>query len=440
MRDQFSRQFRGRERGVTLLIVAVAMLSMFAMAALAIDVVTLYVAEGETRRAADAAALAAAKVFVSSGFTSGQLGPPSSGTTQSLVCNGSTGFSDLEAQAVVNQNKIGGATASTVTTSCTFSQPENPQITVTVRRGGLPTFFARIWGITGSHVSATARAEAYNPSGQTVPIQVGSVKPWLVPNCDPSHTTPANANCAGGAAYFLDPATNYGIANSGFFIGTQLTLQEITPGTSGLVAASNYYAIDIPITASSASCPNPSAIWGTCGPVDSTAPSYFETIACANSVQLACGMSTGQSLSVDPGSGTTFPTHQAAMCLIHANNFSPPPNQGQDTFNVTGIGAPTTVTGGDNNPDTSLRGVSNISRSDSIVTVPLWDGTNLCPSGPCTSFNIVGFMQLGIQAVRKPSKGVVDAVILNVSGCGSATGGTPISGGGVSPIPVRLIQ
>jgi len=61
---------------VTILLVAVAMMALLAMAALAIDIVTLYVSEGEAQRVADAAALAGAKVFVSSGFTSWQLGDP----------------------------------------------------------------------------------------------------------------------------------------------------------------------------------------------------------------------------------------------------------------------------------------------------------------------------------------------------------------------------
>src|SRR5437667_7114384 len=100
--------FRRRERGVTILIVAVAMMAMFAMAALAIDIVTLYVSEGEAQTAADATALAGAKVFVSSGFTSGQLGDPTLSTAQNLVCNGSTGLADLQAQAVANHNLVAG--------------------------------------------------------------------------------------------------------------------------------------------------------------------------------------------------------------------------------------------------------------------------------------------------------------------------------------------
>src|ERR1700746_593296 len=97
---------RRGERGVTILIVAVAMIAMLAMLALAIDVVSLYAAEGDAQRTADAAALAGAKVFVTSGFTSGQLGDPASGAAQSLVCNGSTGLAELEAQAVGNQNPV----------------------------------------------------------------------------------------------------------------------------------------------------------------------------------------------------------------------------------------------------------------------------------------------------------------------------------------------
>jgi hypothetical protein len=73
--------------------------------------------------------------------------------------------------------------------------PKNPQITVTVQRTGLPNFFARNLGTRTASVTRTAKAEAYNPSGQSVPIQVGSVKPWLFPNCD----LPA---CAGGPAFF----------------------------------------------------------------------------------------------------------------------------------------------------------------------------------------------------------------------------------------------
>ena len=51
---------RRRERGVTMVLVVLAMVGIIAMAALSIDVVTLFLAREEAQRAADAGALASA--------------------------------------------------------------------------------------------------------------------------------------------------------------------------------------------------------------------------------------------------------------------------------------------------------------------------------------------------------------------------------------------
>ena len=58
-----------KQRGQTLVLVALCLVVLISMAALAIDLTTLYVARGEMQRAADAAALAGAQAFVSSGTT-----------------------------------------------------------------------------------------------------------------------------------------------------------------------------------------------------------------------------------------------------------------------------------------------------------------------------------------------------------------------------------
>src|SRR6516162_2483162 len=58
-----------QQRGQTMILVAVSIVSLLAMAALAIDVVTLYVARTEIQGAADAAALAGAKAIADSGLT-----------------------------------------------------------------------------------------------------------------------------------------------------------------------------------------------------------------------------------------------------------------------------------------------------------------------------------------------------------------------------------
>ena len=98
---------------------------------------------------------------------------------------------------VAKQNQIGGQnlTAANVI-CCVFGGPDtNPTVTVKVQRTDLPTFFARIWGVMQVAVAASATAEVYNPSGastvggSTPPVAPLCVKPWLLPNLDPSGGT-----------------------------------------------------------------------------------------------------------------------------------------------------------------------------------------------------------------------------------------------------------
>jgi hypothetical protein len=425
-----------RERGVTIVITAVALIVMLAMAALAIDVVTLYVASGEAQKNADAAALAGAKAFVSSGFTSGQLGDPTTGAAQSQVCNGSTGLADYQAQAAAQKNFIAGTAPTTVTTSCTFPV-SNPQITVVVTRTGLPTFFARIWAAAASSVSATSKAEAYNPSGSsTVPIKVNSVKPWLIPNCDPNQTV---LPCPAGKT-IVDPAANYALNNPAAYIGKFFVFTQAKNPPAPL-----YYALDLVPQATD--CPSSSAPpAGSCNQLGTTA--YHDNIACANT---ALTLSCGDTVTVLPNTGSVAvrnKTEDAIQCLIHTDDNGNPPNScatdGDPDCFLTG--APVSINGGASNPNPAMR-VANISRSDSIVTVPIFDyqtaANNPCPGGVCGgTATVTGFLQLGIQSVSlPPPKGTIGAVVLNAAGCDPSSAGNPaVSGGGVSPIPVRLTQ
>jgi hypothetical protein len=75
--------------------------------------------------------------------------------------------------------------------------------------------------------------------------------------------------------------------------------------------------------------------------------------------------------------------------------------------------------------------------------VPVYDGqTDLCPSpGSCVApqQKIIGFLQLGIQQVR--TDGDIVAVIMNAVGCNIGnTGNNVVSGGGITAVPVRLVQ
>src|SRR5260370_2292426 len=168
-RSARARSTRARERGVTMILVAVAMVAIIAMAALSIDVTTLYLVREEAQRSADAAALAAARVLSLSGVT----GDPDNvrGSLPSSPWPAACSAATQVAQAVANQNAVGGTVANTVTvtflyngattdcTSTTGGFAINPQVQVKVIRQGLPTFFSRIWSRGANIVSATATAE-----------------------------------------------------------------------------------------------------------------------------------------------------------------------------------------------------------------------------------------------------------------------------------------
>jgi Flp pilus assembly protein TadG len=199
------------------------MVAIIAMAALSIDVVTLYLAKEEAQRSADAAALGAARVLSLSGVT----GDPQNATGYwPAACTAATQV----AQALANQNAVSNAAATSVNVNflyngtavanCTFTGSNafgvNPQVQVKVVRGGLPTFFSRIWSRNTNSVSATATAEAFNSSGSgtfapngIVPVNPRCVKPWVIPNKDPGNGGNTFVNLSDGSI------TNPGIQVNG---------------------------------------------------------------------------------------------------------------------------------------------------------------------------------------------------------------------------------
>src|ERR1700681_4057517 len=108
---------RRRERGITMILVAVAMTAIIAMAALSIDVITLYLAREEAQRSADAAALAAARVISLSGIT----GDPGNATNLwSQIC-GTSGTATQIAEALVQQNSVAGTAIAVPSITVTYS-------------------------------------------------------------------------------------------------------------------------------------------------------------------------------------------------------------------------------------------------------------------------------------------------------------------------------
>jgi hypothetical protein len=271
---------------------------------------------------------------------------------------------------------------------------------------------------------------------------VTGVKPWLIPNCDPTNGAPGD--CAAGG-HFVDNTTG-AIQNTGNFVGKTITLTHVVgaavPNVNPTVPRTlNYYRATVPMNPPTPVCPSTSEV--SCAQVGSD--DYHDNIACASTFQFSCGQVVGAGQTVTVGGGSGVLTNEGTRCLIHASGQGL--TLGQDELLPTGGtpngSAPVTISGGNNNPNPTLQGNTSISRSDSIVTVPIYHaagGPNLCPGGCSQTGTIVGFLQLGITQNAAGGNGRIEGVIMNVAGCNTGAGGTPISGGGVSAIPVRLIH
>ena len=441
---------KNNERGVTMILVVLAMLSMLGIIALAIDVITLYSARSETQRAADSAALAAAKMLVDMGVTT----DPTATVPTAAQIDAAT----KAAQSVATNLSI--AARQVQTTDVLLSFPGsgtaafsvNPKVTVTVQNANLPTFFSRIWSRAALTVRATATAEGFNPSnsasigGTAVPIIARGVKPFLIPNCDPN---PAHTGAAcGGAATFFDritgAITNPGPAPTGIIGETFTLISDCTgpgcvpgPPTTSAPATVKYYPVQMPLTANA--CPS------SCGGGGTT---FESDIECSNPTPISCGTTVtapavNQLLLDDTvlPDGHFGPAQTGVECLIHQLTGG----NGQDTLN-TGppLPYPLQIQVGTDHPlsGTVLSTNDLVTTSDSLVTIPVYDQTGASDRPTAAvSVNIIGFLQVFIQDAFQgggPKAGQFDVTVVNVSGCGNAASGTPVMAG--SAVPVRLIQ
>jgi hypothetical protein len=125
------------------------------------------------------------------------------------------------------------------------------------------------------------------------------------------------------------------------------------------------------------------------------------------------------------------------QCLIHAQG------NGQDTLDPSAFSSgngPLLISPGSFSQSRyGLSAGAIVATSDSIITVPLFDdsGGFLPNNGQVT---IVGFLTLFVNDASG-NKGDFTATIMNVTGCGpNVSTANPVSGGGASAIPVRLIH
>jgi hypothetical protein len=429
---------RSGERGQTIILVAVSLVSLLGMAALAIDVVTLYVARSEMQRAADAAALAGAKAFVDSGVTS----DPTNATRQALAQTMAT----TVIRDILPQNRVSGVGPSQVAGSPVFdfTRPGNPQVTVSLQRTDLPTFFSRIWGSRVATVSASAVAEAYNASnsqtstGNYVPVTPKCAKPLLVANQDPQTTLrfiDATSGAAVATGVVGEQITLYPACTANGGVGTCTALtpnppQANSPVTNPAINYLNYIAAQV--------TPNANNLCPACQGV----PDFEQSIECCDFNPYSCGAA-----AVKIFTDTTIrhgqlrnETNNGVQCLIGGAPDS------LDPTSLPGFTAgtdPVRIRAGSGPLSGSL-----VTTSNSIVNLPILDTTNPLPTAPGASqVTVIGFLQVFIDGSTTKNSAPagnhteITATIINVVGCGNApSAGAPVSGGGVSPIPVRLIH
>jgi Flp pilus assembly protein TadG len=378
-------------------LVALAMVGVIAMAALSVDIGTLYEASAEAQRTADAGALAAARTISMQGLTGD---PTNASASWQQICGGSGSPASLAATTVVQQSTVGGTAPSC--TAVTYSVPGtavntacpatsamdcstlnlafgvNPQVTVLVQQPNVQTYFSRIWGRSGNTVSATATAEVFNPSnsatyaGSTVPVQPRCVKPWVVPNLDPLHPLGCGGSTTTLCSSFVDPAagtiTTPGISvEGGGVISERFWLMPNcqVPGTGSPCTLrstppqANYPGLGNDTDPTAAPTPNVEYLPGqtlfasvavpadgsaACSAVAGATNNYAPAIAgCDQLTKYQCGVQSSSlltpnqvDLSENPGLADTT---NGVQCLIHQTTNSTTFLSGQDTLLPTGGGS-----------------------------------------------------------------------------------------------------
>jgi len=439
-----------RQRGQTMILVAVSLVSLLAMAALAIDVVSLYVASTEIQRAADAAALAGAKAMADSGITTLPTSDPAFSSGQAWTLAQSMAKAAIAAVLTAPYNQVAGVAMAPG--SPTFNSNANPngafndpQVTVTLQRTGLPTFFARIWGTKAASVTASATAEAYNPANMTsfTPISPKGVKPWLVANIDPNTGNP-----------FVDVNTfaieSGAVSNPAFWLtadcmtghhkcdlnNTPMSSSATAGAPNPEVAASpfvQYIPAYVQTTALTPANVCHLSSLENCG----LGSDYQNSIQCADMNPYQCGGNASNAqwdnmdrINPNGPASTSSDTTEGVECLIHATGTGL--GAGQDTINPGNWpNGPMQIS-----PPNSATVVST---SSSIVTIPIIDVRPAYFNNPAPDVTILGFLQAFIEQID--GKNNIQIKVMNVVGCSRTPNAAPtvLGGNTSSPIPARLI-
>jgi hypothetical protein len=146
------------ERGASLVITAAAMVSLLGLAAVAVDVGMGFAARAQAQRIADSAALAGASAFLD----------PVDEVTQEETAH-------ERANTFATANDILGRPVPVEDVTVQVLTDER-KVRVGIRRTGLGTWFARVWGIGTMDIGAVAAAEATEAGAAKC------VKPFAIPD------------------------------------------------------------------------------------------------------------------------------------------------------------------------------------------------------------------------------------------------------------------
>jgi len=397
--------------------------------------------------------LAGAKAIADSGITTLPSTDVNFAAAQTLAQ--SMAQSAISAVLAAPNNQVAGvALAGTPTFNFTPNVNgaiNNPRITVSLTRTGLPTFFAHIWGSTAVTVSTSATAEAYNPSNLAnfTPISPKGVKPWLVANRDPTQ---------GATTKFVDPATGNVLdqldqnvlGHNDFWLTADC---QPGPGVGGGARPSTCALQTnppgvVPPLPPNPNIPQPAVQYlpaqvsantaNVCNPGCASGSDYQSSIQCAAMNTYQCGGNTPNAFwdqidGINPN-GPNFSrdeTTDGVECLIHATATGL--GNGQDAINWANW--PT------NPMQITPSGSTNLmSTSSSIVTIPIIDiDTANAFNNPIGSVTIIGFLQAFVEQIDRNNN--IQIKVMNVVGCSSAPNASAAITGGnnSSPISIRLV-
>lgn len=370
---------RSRERGMTIPMMALFIVTLFAMAALAVDLGVLYTARTSAQHAADAAALAGAFTFMTPGA-------PQPDTARAAAI------------AAGNKNSILG-TKVAITADNINVEIDMRRVTVTVPRtgaNGVETFFAKAIGWTKADVQVQAMAEAASKGSATA-----CLKPFYVPNTIISSLDPDKA-CAANQYIFNPDLTlsTYAKANL-----DPTKVYDLTPGSpKTALVSSQYYLLDFGSGGKDVNC----------------------TIAnCLNE----CGVDTqlikcGQDLPVEPG-GKIGPIDHGVEDLT---GWPTPDTWGGLHNGVWSY-----------HPDGNGSVWSMTSRS--LVIAPVWNNCTqpITPGSHGQTAKVVGYVELFVDGMSgKAMEGHLVQPI-QCSTTGGSSGGTGENTGPYG-VPVRLVN